>query len=84
MGGVPIRFKYKSPLALAKGRADVERFIQFVQVMQGIMGPDATQLYINPKTTPYMLAEMLQIDERFLNTPEQVQQSCSKSKTNKV
>jgi hypothetical protein len=72
VGGLPIKFKYKSPLALSKGRADVERFVQFVQVMQGIMGPEATTLYINPKTTPYMLADMLQIDERFLNDPESV------------
>jgi hypothetical protein len=72
VGGIPVIFKYKSPLQLAKGRADLEKFIQYVQVMQGIMGPDATQLYINPKTTPYMIAEMLQIDERFLNKPDDV------------
>ena len=74
VGNVPIVFKYKSPLALAKGRADAERFIQFVQIMQGVMGPEATQLYINPKTTPYKLAEMLQVDSEFLNKPEDVQQ----------
>ncbi len=72
VGGVPIIFKYKSPLALAKGMADVEKFTKFVQLMQGIMGPEATQLYINPKTTPYLLAELMQIDERFLNKPEDV------------
>jgi len=72
VGNVPIIFKYKSPLAKAKGRADVESFTQYVQLMQGIMGPDATQLYINPKTTPYMLAQMMQIDERFLNKPDDV------------
>lgn len=72
VGGVPIKFTYKSPLELAKGRADAEKFIQFVQIMQGIMGPDETKLYINPKTTPYMLAEMLQVDERFLNKPGEV------------
>jgi hypothetical protein len=69
---VPIVFRYKSPLAKAKGRADVEAFTQYVQLMQGIMGPEATQIYINPKTTPYMLAELLQIDERFLNKPDDV------------
>lgn len=73
IGGIPIIFKYKSPLQLAKGMADVERFTKFVQLMQGIMGPDATQLYINPKTTPYMLAEMMQVDERFLNKPDDVE-----------
>ncbi len=72
IGGLPIKFKYKSPLDLAKGRENVERFVQYVQVMQGVMGPDATQLYINPKTTPYMLADMLQIDDRFLNKPDDV------------
>jgi hypothetical protein len=72
VGGLPIKFKYKSPLGLAKGRADVEKFLQFVQIMQSTMGPQATQLYINPKTTPYMLAESLQIDERYLNKPDEV------------
>lgn len=72
VGNMPIIFKYKSPLALAKGRADVEKFSQYVQMMQGIMGPDATQIYINPKTTPYLLAEMLQVDDRFLNKPDDV------------
>jgi head-to-tail connecting protein len=72
VGGIPISFKYKSPLELSKGRADVERFVQYVQTMQGLMGPEATHLYINPETTPYMLAKMLQIDERFLNKPEDV------------
>lgn len=72
VGGLPIKFKYKSPLALARGRAEVEKFVQYVQVMQGILGPELTQLYINPKTTPYMLAELMQVDERFLNKPEDV------------
>lgn len=72
VGNVPIIFKYKSPLALSQGRAEVERFTQWVQLMQGTMGPDATQLYINPKTTPYMLAENLQVDDRYLNKPEAV------------
>ena len=72
VGGLPIRFKYKSPLALARGRAEVEKFVQYVQVMQGIMGPEASQLYLNPKTTPYWLAEQMQVDERLLNTPDQV------------
>jgi len=72
LGGIPIRFKYKSPLALAKGQQDIARFTQYVQLMQGIMGPDVTQIYINPKTTPYLLAQDLQIDPRYLNTPDDV------------
>jgi hypothetical protein len=73
VGDTPIVFKYKSPLALAKGRADVERFTQWIQLMQGIMGPDESKIYINPKTTPYMLAESLQVDERYINKPKDVE-----------
>jgi len=46
--------------------------VNFVQTLQGIMGPEATQIYINPKTTPYLLAQDLQIDARHLNSPDQV------------
>jgi len=72
VGNLPIKFTYKSPLALAKGRTEVEKFVQYVQVLQGVMGPEEVKLYINPKTTPYMLAESLQIDERYLNKPDDV------------
>lgn len=72
LDGVPIKFRYQSPLALVKGQQNIGRFIQYVQTMQGVMGPDATQVYINPKTTPYLLADDLQIDSRYLNTPDQV------------
>ena len=73
--GVPIRFKYKSPLALVKGQQDVAKLIQWTQTMQGLYGPEATQVYLNPKTVPYLLAESLQLDSRLLNTPMQVQQT---------
>ena len=70
--GMPIRFKYKSPLALVLGQQEVARLTQYIQTMQGIMGPDAAQIYINPKTTPYMLAKALQINTDYLNKPENV------------
>lgn len=72
LNGIPIKFKYRSPLALVKGEQDTARFVKFVQVMQGTVGPDMTNMYINPATTPYLLAENLQIDSRFLNTPKKV------------
>lgn len=70
--GMPLQFKYRSPLALAKGQEQLARFTQFVQVMQGIMGQQVSQLYINPKTTPYLLSQALQVDPRFLNKPADV------------
>jgi hypothetical protein len=70
--GIPITFKYKSPLALSKGQQDIARLTQYVQLMQGIMGPEITQIYMNPKNTPYLIAESLQLDPRYLNKPEDV------------
>lgn len=72
--GLPIKFVYKSPLALSKGQQDVARISQFTQIMQGMMGPDVTQVYLNPKTTPYLLAQSLQVDPRYLNNPDAVAQ----------
>jgi hypothetical protein len=72
LNGIPVKFKYKSPLSLVKGQQDLARFTQYVQTMQGIMGPEAAQLYINAKTTPYLLANALQIDARYLNDPNSV------------
>lgn len=70
--GMEIKFKYKSPLELAKGQQDIARLTQFVQLMQGIMGPQVTQIYMNPKTTPYLMASALQIDPRYLNKVDDV------------
>ena len=78
VGNIPIVFKYKSPLAISKGLGDVERFTRWIQLMQGVMGPEASQLYVNPKTTPYMLAEALQVDERYLNKPKKVEKVAQK------
>lgn len=72
LNGMPISFKYASPLALAKGQQLIARFTQYVQLMQGTMGAEMTQIYVNPKTTPYLLAEALEVDPRFLNTPDAV------------
>lgn len=74
LNGMPVKFKYKSPLALKNGQQEIGRITQWAQLMQGMMGPEATQVYINPKTTPYLLAESLQVDARYLNTPEEVSQ----------
>ncbi len=70
--GIPIKFRYKSPLQLIQGQQDIARFTQWVQLMQGSMGPEVTQIYINPKTTPYKLAELLQVDPEFLNDADKV------------
>lgn len=70
--GKIVKFKYKSPLALAKGQQEISRLTQYIQLMQGMFGPENAMIYINPKTAPYVIAEQMQIDKRYLNTPDDV------------
>ena len=70
--GVDVTFKYKSPLAMAKGLQEISILSQAIQVMQGIFGPDVTQLFINNAEAPYMIFKALQVDTKYLNTPEQM------------
>ena len=60
------------PLALAKGQEQIARFTQYFQLLQGISGPEAAQAFINPMEYPYLLADLMQIDSRLLNAPEEV------------
>lgn len=69
-----ISFVYRSPLALAKGQEQIARFTQFFQLLQGISGPEAAQIFINPMEYPYLLADLMQIDNRLLNAPAEVAQ----------
>lgn len=73
MQGQRIQFRYKSPLALVKAQQDISRFTQYFQLMQGIFGAGPATMYVDPGVTPYLLAEQMQVDMRFLNSPEQVQ-----------
>jgi len=72
--GLKINFQYRSPLALAKGQEQIARFTQYVQILQGISGPEATQLFINSGQYPWIIANLMQLDSRFLNSPEKVQE----------
>jgi hypothetical protein len=71
--GIKIVFQYRSPLALAKGQEQIARFTQFFQILQGVMGPEMATAYLNPGEFPWMLADLMQIDTRFLNSQEGVQ-----------
>jgi len=73
--GAKINFQYRSPLALAKGQEQIARFTQYFQILQGIAGPEMAQVYINSGAYPWMLADLMQIDMRFLNSREDVQKA---------
>jgi hypothetical protein len=70
--GKLVVFKYKSPLALAKGQQEIARLTQYIQLMQGMFGPENAMTYINPDVAPYIIAEQMQIDKRYLNKPQDV------------
>ncbi len=78
LNGIPIEFIYKSPLALSNGQKEIARFTQFQQLMQGIYGPEASQIYLNPAEVPYKLADYLQLDPRLLNSADAVAQTMQK------
>jgi hypothetical protein len=73
--GAKITFQYRSPLALAKGQEQIARFTQYVQILQGISGPQMSQIYINSGEYPWLLAELMQLDPRFLNSVEKVKET---------
>ncbi|MDX2368825.1 MAG: portal protein [Colwellia sp.] len=69
--GKLVKFKYRSPLALAKGVDDVEKLGNFIRFLQGSVGEEATRLLINQQEMPWLVAESLQIDPRFLFTKDE-------------
>ena len=73
--GVKIIFQYRSPLALAKGQEQISRFTQYFQLLQGMYGPEVAQIYTNPGVVPWILADLMQIDTRFLNDPDDVKET---------
>lgn len=81
LDGVKVNFRYRSPLSLAKGQQDIARFTQYFQLMQGIWGQGPATMYINPGLAPYLIAEQMQVDSRYLNSPEQVQQAAQQAQS---
>lgn len=79
--GIKVNFRYRSPLALAKGQQDIARFTQYYQLMQGVFGAGPALMYINPGLAPYLIAEQMQVDARYLNSAEQVQQAAQNAQT---
>lgn len=73
--GLKVNFRYRSPLALAKAQQDISRFTQYYQLMQGVFGPGPALMFINPALAPYLIAEQMQVDPRYLNSAEEVQQA---------
>ena len=75
INGRKLTFEYKSPLSLLKAQQDLNNFAQYIQILQGVFGPDVAQLLVNQGKAPWLLASSLQIDLELLATPQQVAQA---------
>jgi hypothetical protein len=68
-----IKIKYKSPLTISQGQQDVSIFMQYMQAMAGLMGPEASQMYVNTAEYPSWLAKKMGVDPNLVNTKENVE-----------
>ncbi len=73
INGREITLKYKSPLTVSQGQQDVETFLRYVQVMQGLMGPEATLTFMNTIEVSVWIGNKLGVDPSLINTKEQMQ-----------
>ncbi len=71
--GKEITIRYKSPLTQSQGQQEVQTFIQYQQIMQGIVGPENAIPYINTTKISSWLANKMGVDVSILNTEEQMQ-----------
>lgn len=72
VNGREITLKYKSPLTVSQGQQDVQVFLQYQQIMQNLMGPEAALTYLNTVKAPNWIANKLGVDPSILNTEEQM------------
>lgn len=68
--GKDIQVRYQSPLVVAQGQQDVAAFTQWLQLMQGIYGPEAAQVYLEPIKLPFWAANKMGVDLSVLNTED--------------
>ena len=72
INGKTIRLKYKSPLTASQGQQDVETFLQYYRILQGIVGPELAMAYINTAKVPVWIANKLGVDPTLVNSEEQM------------
>jgi len=72
--GKQIQVSYKSTLVAAQGQQDVDNFVKFYQLLQGVQGEEAAVVNIDPVKFPSWAAEKLGVDASVLNTKEQMKE----------
>src|SRR6202789_1076101 len=74
VGGKEIKIRYKSPITISQGQADVSVVTQWIQLMQGIYGGEVASTYLHPIEFPYWMADKMGVEQKILNTKEGMQQ----------
>ncbi len=69
INGKEIQLKYQSPLVVAQGQQDVQNFIQWFSLIQGIYG-EAAPMYLDPVECPLWMAQKMGVYMKVLNTRE--------------
>ena len=72
INGKEIQLRYQSPLVVAQGQQDVQNFIQWYSLIQGIYA-DAAPTYLNPVEAPLWMAEKMGVNMKVLNSREQLE-----------
>lgn len=73
INGREISLKYKSPLTISQGQQDVQTFLQYQQIMQQLMGPEAALVYLDTIKAPTWIANKLGVDPSILNSEEKME-----------
>jgi hypothetical protein len=64
--GKAVQIQYQSPMTIAQGQIDVDSFVQWFTLVQGIYGEERAQAFINPVEVPYWLADKMGVDPTLI------------------
>ncbi len=72
--GKALALRYKSPLTASQGQQDVQTFLQYQQVMQGIVGEESALLYLKPERIGAWVAGKMSLDQKLYNSEEEMKE----------
>lgn len=72
--GREVGIEYTAPLAQAQGIADVNRFVQYMGILQQIYGPQIAIAFLKNAKVPIEIGEKLGIDTTLINNEEELKQ----------
>jgi len=70
--GTEIKIKFKSPLTISQGQQDVQTFVSWMQMLAGLVGPEAAQMFVNGARYPSWAANKMGVDPTLVNSEEQM------------